>query len=79
LHSLTQGNSSGIRLAELNLSLLTPGVDSGFVDRVLKTLTQVAWYLDFDPVTSLARFKEEPSINKIITEEKEQVGVVLAK
>ena len=79
LHSLTQGNSSGIRLAQLNLSLLTPGVDSGFVDRVLKTLTQVAWYLDFDPVTSLARFKEEPSSNKIITEEKEQVGVVLAK
>ncbi len=79
LHSLTQGNSSGIRLAELNLSLLTPGVDSGFVDRALQTLTKVAWYLDFDPVTSLARFKEEPSINKIITEEKEQVGVLLAK
>jgi len=79
LHSLTQGNSSGIRLAELNLSLLTPGVDSGFVDRALERLTKVAWYLDFDPITSLARFKEEPSINKIITEEKEQVGVVLAK
>ncbi|MEG3881314.1 DUF499 domain-containing protein [Microcoleus sp. herbarium7] len=79
LHSLTQGNSSGIRLAELNLSLLTPGVDSGFVDRVLGTLTKVAWYLDFDPITSLARFKEEPSINKIITEEKEQVGVLAAK
>jgi Protein of unknown function (DUF499) len=79
LHSLTQGNSSGIRLAELNLSLLIPGVDSGFVDRVLETLTKVAWYLDFDPMTSLARFKEEPSINKIITEEKEQVGVLAAK
>ncbi|MEG3925305.1 DUF499 domain-containing protein [Microcoleus sp. T3_D1] len=79
LHSLTQGNSSGIRLAELNLSLLIPGVESGFVDRVLETLTKVAWYLDFDPMTSLARFKEEPSINKIITEEKEQVGVLLAK
>ncbi|MBE9162333.1 ATP-binding protein [Tychonema sp. LEGE 06208] len=79
LHSLTQGNSSGIRLAELNLSLLTPGVDSGFVDRVLETLTKVAWYLDFDPITSLARFKEEPSINKIITEEKEQVTRELAK
>jgi hypothetical protein len=79
LHSLTQGNSSGIRLAELNLSLLTPGVDSGFVDRALERLTKVAWYLDFDPVTSLARFKEEPSINKIITEEKEQVGRGFAK
>ncbi|MEG4839201.1 DUF499 domain-containing protein [Microcoleus sp. B9-D4] len=79
LHSLTQGNSSGIRLAELNLSLLTPGVDSGFVDRALERLTKVAWYLDFDPITSLARFKEEPSINKIITEEKEQVGRGFAK
>ncbi|MEG4913283.1 DUF499 domain-containing protein [Microcoleus sp. B7-D4] len=79
LHSLTQGNSSGIRLAELNLSLLTPGVDSGFVDRALERLTKVAWYLDSDPVTSLARFKEEPSINKIITEEKEQVGRGFAK
>ncbi|MEG4326916.1 DUF499 domain-containing protein [Microcoleus sp. herbarium5] len=79
LHSLTQGNSSGIRLAELNLSLLTPGVDSGFVDRALERLTKVAWYLDSDPITSLARFKEEPSINKIITEEKEQVGRGCAK
>ena len=79
LHSLTQGNSSGIRLAELNLSLLIPGVESGFVDRVLGTLTKVAWYLDFDPITSLARFKEEPSINKIITEEKEQVAILQAK
>ncbi|MEG4167273.1 MULTISPECIES: DUF499 domain-containing protein [unclassified Microcoleus] len=79
LHSLTQGNSSGIRLAELNLSLLTPGVDSGFVDRALERLTKVAWYLDSDPITSLARFKEEPSINKIITEEKEQVGRGFAK
>ena len=54
-------------------------MESGFVDRVLETLTKVAWYLDFDPITSLARFKEEPSINKIITEEKEQVGVLAAK
>jgi hypothetical protein len=79
LHSLTQGISSGIRRAELNLSLLTPGVEIGFVDQVLDKLTTVAWYLDNDPITSIARFKEEPSINKIITEEKEQVGKIQAK
>jgi hypothetical protein len=79
LHSLTQGISSGIRRAELNLSLLTPGVEIGFVDQVLDKLTAVAWYLDNDPITSIARFKEEPSINKIITEEKEQVGKIQAK
>jgi hypothetical protein len=33
LHSLTQGISSGIRRAELNLSLLTPGLEIGFVDQ----------------------------------------------
>ena len=79
LHSLTQGISSGIRRAELNLSLLTPGLDISFVDRALERLSTVAWYLDNDPITSLSRFKEEPSINKIITEEKEQVGISEAK
>jgi hypothetical protein len=79
LHSLTQGISSGIRRAELNLSLLTPGLDIGFVDRALERLSGVAWYLDVDPITSIARFKEEPSINKIIAEEKEQIGLTEAK
>lgn len=74
LHSLTQGISSGIKRAELNLSLLTPGLEVNFVDRALERLTAVAWYLDDDPITSTSRFKEEPSINKIVTEEKEQVG-----
>jgi len=79
LHSLTFGISSGVRRPELHLSLLMPGVEIGFVDRALEQLTQVAWYLDDDPITAIARFKEEPSINKIIAEEKEQVGVTEAK
>lgn len=74
LHSLTYGISAGIRRAELNLSLLTPAIDINFVDRALDKLQTVAWYLDVDPITTIARFKEEPSINKIITEEKEQIG-----
>jgi hypothetical protein len=79
LHSLTQGISSGIRRTELNLSLLTPGLEISFVDRALERLSRVAWYLDVDPVTTVARFKEEPSINKIIAEEKEQIGLIEAK
>lgn len=79
LHSLTQGISSGVRRAELNLSLLAPGMEISFVDRALEQLGTVAWYLDNDPITSIARFKEEPSINKIIAEEKEQIGVSEAK
>jgi hypothetical protein len=79
LHSLTQGISSGVRRPELNLSLLAPGLEIGFVNQALERLSAVAWYLDNDPITSIARFKEEPSINKIIAEEKEQVGVSEAK
>jgi|GEM_PF-347669 len=79
LHSINQGIVAGIRRAELNLSLLMPGIESGFIDRALEKLTTVAWYLDNDPITSIARFKEEPSVNKIIAEEKEQVGRSEAK
>ncbi|MDB9333052.1 DUF499 domain-containing protein, partial [Nodularia spumigena CS-591/04] len=79
LHSINQGTAAGIRRAELNLSLLTPGLEIGFVDTALERLSEVAWYLENDPMTTLARFKEEPSINKIIAEEKGQVGITEAK
>ncbi len=79
LHSLPQGIAAGIRRTELNLSMLAPGLENGFVDRALEKLVSVAWHLDDDPITTIARFKEEPSINKIIAEEKELVGVSEAK
>ncbi len=79
LHSLTQGISAGIHRAELNLSLFTPGLELGFVDTVLDKLRSVAWYLDSDPITTISRFREEPSINKIISQEKESIGRTAAK
>lgn len=79
LHSINQGIVAGIRRAELNLSLLTPGLEIGFVDTALERLSTVAWYLENDAITSVARFKEEPSINKIISEEKGQIGITEAK
>ncbi len=79
LHSINQGTAAGIRRAELNLSLLTPSLEISFIEPVLDRLTSVAWYLDIDPITTIARFKEEPSINKIIAEEKEQIYISTAK
>nr|WP_242016564.1 DUF499 domain-containing protein [Pseudanabaena cinerea] len=79
LHSINQGTAAGIRRAELNLALLMPQVEISYIDPVLDRLTSVAWYLDIDPITTIARFKEEPSINKIIAEEKEQIGNLTAK
>ncbi len=79
LHSINQGVVAGIRRTELNLSLLTPGLGTSFVDTALERLSTVAWYLENDSITSIARFKEEPSINKIISEEKQQIGKTEAK
>ena len=79
LHSINQGTSAGIRRAELNLALLMPTVEISYIEPVLDRLTSVAWYLDIDPITTIARFKEEPSINKIIAEEKGQIGNLTAK
>ncbi len=79
LHSLTQGTSAGIHRSELNLSLFTPNLELGYVDTVLGKLQSVAWYLDSDPITTISRFREEPSINKIITQEREQIGRTTAK
>jgi hypothetical protein len=79
LHSINQGTSAGIRAAELNLALLMPTVEISYIQPVLDRLTSVAWYLDIDPMTTIARFKEEPSINKIIAEEKGTIGNLTAK
>lgn len=56
-----------------------PTVEISYIQPVLDRLTSVAWYLDIDPITTIARFKEEPSINKIIAEEKGQIGNLKAK
>jgi hypothetical protein len=79
LHSLTQGITAGIRRSELNLSLMTPYVEINFIEGVIKNLLAKAWHLDFDPITQIYQFKEEPSLNKIIAQEKAQVGSGEAK
>jgi hypothetical protein len=38
-----------------------------------------AWYLDNDPITSIARFKEEPSINKELLRRRAKWGRTEAK
>ncbi len=79
LHSLTQGITAGIRRSELNLSLMTPYVEINFIEGAIKNLLAKAWHLDFDPITQIYQFKEEPSLNKIIAQEKAQVGTGEAK
>ena len=77
LHSLTQGVASGVDPADLTLAVLQPGDDPAVVNKALEQLTDQAWYLEYDG--HRYRFKTEPSINKIISDETLQVGSTKAK
>jgi len=77
LHSLTHGIASGIDPADLMLATLTPGDDPALVHKAIERLVDHGWFFEYD--SRRYRFKTEPSINKIITDEMGSVGLVKAK
>lgn len=77
LHSLTQGTASGVDPTDLLLAVIEPNDDPAVISRNLEKLVDVAWYLEYDG--HRYRFKTEPSINKIISDETLQVGTSKAK
>jgi len=77
LHSLTQGIASGVDPAELNLAVLQPGDDPALVKRAIDQLVDKCWFLDWDG--RHYRFKTEPSLNKIVEDEKASIGRTKAK
>lgn len=77
LHSLTQGIASGVRPGELNLAVLQPGDDPALVKRAVEQLADKCWFLEWDG--RHYRFKTEPSLNKVIEDEKVAVGRTKAK
>lgn len=82
LHSLVQGVASGVDPAEMRLAVLTPGDDPALLDKVVDRMLNDAsgggcWFLDYDG--RHYRFKTEASINKIISDEMQHVGVTKAK
>ena len=80
LHSLTQGISSGIRPYRVE-PVPTDAGRGNWLCGPGPWSDSAGWpgIWMWTPITSIARFKEEPSINKIIAEEKEQVGITEAK
>jgi len=82
LHSLTQGIASGVDPQDLMLAVLEPddaggGDDPTVVKRALDRLYDHAWFLEYDG--HRYRFKTEPSLNKIILDETQQVVTTRAK
>jgi len=77
LHSLTQGIATGVDPADLLLGVLVPGDDPLLPHRAAERLYDKGWFFDWDG--RRYRFKTEPSLNKIITDEMGMVGRTKAK
>ncbi|MBM4430560.1 MAG: ATP-binding protein [Chloroflexi bacterium] len=77
LHSLTQGIATGVDPADLALAVLQPDDDPTMVAKAAERLYDIGWFFDWDG--RRYRFKTEPSLNKIITDEMGLVGRTKAK
>jgi hypothetical protein len=81
LHSLSQAIATGLTQSELNVAVLAPteqgGDDPAVVHRALERLHKKAWFMEYDG--HRYRFKTEPSLNKIVEDEKAQVGTTMGK
>lgn len=77
IHSLTQGAASGVDPSDLILATIRPGDDPALVLKAINRLVEKGWFIEYDG--RRYRFKTEPSINKIITDEMGAVGQVAPK
>jgi hypothetical protein len=77
LHSLTQGVASGVDPADVLLAVLVPGDDPLLPHKAAERLYDKGWFFEWDG--HRYRFKTEPSLNKIVTDEMGMIGRTKAK
>lgn len=77
LHSLTRGAAVGARTEEVALACLAPGDDPAMLSQALRELERRCWYLEYEG--ERWRFLTEPSLNKMVVDEMQYVGVTKAK
>lgn len=77
LHSLTQGIASGVDQAAMLLAVLAPGDDPVLAHKAAEQLYDKGWFFDWDG--RRYRFKTEPSLNKIVSDEMDMIGRTKAK
>jgi len=77
LHSLTQGIATGVDPGDLALAVIQPGDEPTILTKAVQDLEARAWFLEWDG--HRYRFKTEPSLNKLVTDEAAQIGRVKAK
>ncbi len=77
LHSLTQGIASGVDPADMLLAVLAPGDDPALAHKAAEQLYEKGWFFEWDG--RRYRFKTEPSLNKIVSDEMDMIGRTKAK
>jgi hypothetical protein len=77
VHSLTQGVASGVDPADLMLAVLEPGDEPLLAHKAAERLYDTGWFFEWD--AHRYRFKPEPSLNKIVSDEMGIVGRTKAK
>ncbi len=77
LHSLTQGVATGVDPADMLMGVLVPGDDPILPEKAAERLYEKGWFFEWDG--RRYRFKTEPSLNKIVTDEMGMVGRTKAK
>jgi len=77
LHSLTQGVASGVDPTDLLLAVLSPGDEPLLAHRAAEQLDDKGWFFEWDG--HRYRFRPEPSLNKIVSDEMGMVGRTKAK
>lgn len=73
LHSLNKSYNKGASLVEINFAVGNPNIDAGTISQAIERLMEICWHLE-PHGDERYFFQPEPSLNKLIAEEKGKIS-----
>jgi hypothetical protein len=73
LHSLVKSYNKGASISEINFAVANPHIDAGTISQAIERLMEICWHLEPHGDERFF-FQPEPSLNKLIAEEKTKIG-----
>lgn len=73
LHSLVKSYNKGASISEINFAVANPNIDAGTISQAIERLMEICWHLEPHGDERFF-FQPEPSLNKLIAEEKTKIG-----
>lgn len=73
LHSLNKSYNKGASLVEINFAVANPNIDAGTISQAIERLMEICWHLE-PHGDERYFFQPEPSLNKLIAEEKSKIS-----